>query len=613
MNVIKKLTPFVILILSFLIILILWDSIKLPYNYQNTIFGEYKVKEFNHLNDPLRFVILNFVPLFIFFIIFLILGNNNYSINYKDPNFFLKKTDYENNKINLKPYLWFVFILVFVDFLCFDFKRYLKPIDYFHEGTFLTPPINQFFKNSLWTSNLYDYGFIANNFATIIWKIIGVETIGSYRFFILCLMLLNKYLLVVIAYFLVKSLNFKKEYKKYFFIILAFGLINLVRYKYYAFSFFSFRHFLLLLFILFSILVIYQKKNIYIILLAFFSPLSMFWFLDVGLYINILIFFIFLYFILNKDKKNFLFFFLSIIISWIIVIIIFPINELKEALWQLKFIYSVSPYLLGLEYTKPFTKGIFDWYSRPSIFFIISGIMIVYLNFNKTLRVQLNTKLIINFLFLCSIVFFQSALMRSSGKHIIYSLGTILFVFYYCFLYFSFTFVQKNLFLNRIFYKIENIKFSSYFIILILALVLVFRLDFGKINNIKNFNSNVYNLLFAPDEFYLEKNYKQFVDYFSELTNKDNCIQSLYDDVSLPYLLKKPSCTKFYIPAHIIDNWSAEKFIEDFKKNTPVYLLYEGPYNFLTNKRNMKIVEKYIKENYQFYRDFKGWIIYKLK
>ena len=74
MNVIKKLTPFVILILSFLIILILWDSIKLPYNYQNTIFGEYKVKEFNHLNDPLRFVILNFVPLFIFFYYFSYLG-----------------------------------------------------------------------------------------------------------------------------------------------------------------------------------------------------------------------------------------------------------------------------------------------------------------------------------------------------------------------------------------------------------------------------------------------------------------------------------------------------------------------------------------------------------
>ena len=68
MNLIKKLTPFVILILSFLIILTFWESIKLPYNYQNSIFGEYKVKEFNHLNDSLRFITLNFVPLTIFFI-----------------------------------------------------------------------------------------------------------------------------------------------------------------------------------------------------------------------------------------------------------------------------------------------------------------------------------------------------------------------------------------------------------------------------------------------------------------------------------------------------------------------------------------------------------------
>ena len=613
MVLIRKIIPFVILILSFLILLIFWDDIKLTYNYQNNIFGDYKSKQFNHLNDPLRFLILNFVPLIIFFIFFVILGNNNYSINYKDPNFFLKKIDYENNKIDLKPYLWFIFLLVFIDFLCFDFKRYFKPIDYFHEGTFLTPPINQYFKKSLWTSNLYDYGFIANNFANIVWSIIGVETIGSYRFFILCLMLLNKYLLVIIAYYLVNNLNFKKEYKKYFFIILAFGLINLVRYKYYSFSFFPFRHFLSLFFILFSILVIYEKKVIFTIALGFFSPLSMFWFLDIGLYINVLIFFIVIYFLLAKEKRNFLIFISSILISWIIVFVIFPINELKEAFWQINFIYSVSPYLLGLEYIKPFTKGLFDWYSKPSIFFIISGVMIIFLNFNRALKVQLNTKLIINFLFLCSIVFFQSALMRSSGKHIIYSSGTILFVFYYCFLYLFFYFIQKNNILNKIFYKIENIKFGSHFIILFLAIFLVFRFDFGKFNNINNFNSDVSNLLFNPDEFYLEENYKEFVNYYGNLTKEDSCIQSIYDDVSLPYLLKKPTCTKFFISAHIINNFSDEKFLKDFKKNIPLYVLYDGPYNFLTDKINMKIVEKYIKDNYQFYKVFNGWIIYKLK
>ena len=146
---------------------------------------------------------------------------------------------------------------------------------------------------------------------------------------------------------------------------------------------------------------------------------------------------------------------------------------------------------------------------------------------------------------------------------------------------------------------------------ILLCSIFIFRLDAYKLNNIKNFKLNVSNLLYLKNENYLENEYKEFVNYYKNLTQNDKCIQSIYDDVSLPYLLKKPTCTKFYITAHIINNWSDKLFLKEFQKSKPTYILYDGPYKFLTDRKNLIEVDNYIKDNYKFFNDFKGWIIYK--
>ena len=51
----KKYFPF-FLSLCFLAIAVLsWDYIRLPYNYENAIIGEYYYKNFNPLNEVVRF------------------------------------------------------------------------------------------------------------------------------------------------------------------------------------------------------------------------------------------------------------------------------------------------------------------------------------------------------------------------------------------------------------------------------------------------------------------------------------------------------------------------------------------------------------------------------
>jgi hypothetical protein len=84
----------------------------------------------------------------------------------------------------------------------------------------------------------------------------------------------------------------------------------------------------------------------------------------------------------------------------------------------------------------------------------------------------------------------------------------------------------------------------------------------------------------------------------------------LSEDISLPYLLKKPSCTQFFIPAHILTGWNENKFIDQMNKTNPNFILYSSPITILTNKKNMPKVDLFIKNNYYLFRDFMGWKIY---
>ena len=130
---------------------------------------------------------------------------------------------------------------------------------------------------------------------------------------------------------------------------------------------------------------------------------------------------------------------------------------------------------------------------------------------------------------------------------------------------------------------------------------------------ILDFKSNANSLINANDKGYLSDNYKEFLDYYAKISSEDNCVQVLTDDVSLPYLLRKPSCTQFYNPALILSGWNEKKFIDQIYKSKPSFILYSSPINILLDKNNMPNVNLFINNNYHFFNDFKGWKIYKKK
>ena len=265
-----------------------------------------------------------------------------------------------------------------------------------------------------------------------------------------------------------------------------------------------------------------------------------------------------------------------------------------------------------MEYPKPFSADS-TRATRALLLIALTGIFLIIMTFNKKLNINFETKIIIIFLFISSIFFFKSGLMRSDTPHIKYSSGSYMFLFYFFILYFIFLKSQNLrfiIFLNNLFLKK---KIILYFIIFIISFFSILKFDIKNISNILNVKTNIKALVYAKDDVFITEEYKKFTQYFSEISKDDACVQILTGDISLPYLLKKPSCTQFYIPGHILINWSEKKFINQIKKSSPDFILYSSPLTWITKKENMPNVELFIKKNYYLFNDFMGRTIYKKK
>ena len=111
----------------------------------------------------------------------------------------------------------------------------------------------------------------------------------------------------------------------------------------------------------------------------------------------------------------------------------------------------------------------------------------------------------------------------------------------------------------------------------------------------------------------MSSDYKLLVKHYRSLINEEKCVQIITNETALPYLLKKPTCTQFYLM------WSAgpvqlqKKFIKQLKKSKPQIILYNSeidPYDD-TFKRIPMVIE-YIKQNYSYHSKFKFWTFVKI-
>jgi len=624
MSLIKtKLLPFILSVLVLLATIVLWDYIKLPYNSENTIIGEYYYKKNNPLNDKIRFLFLIGLSSLVYLISYLKLNKEIYSFNLKDKDYFLNNKQ-KTTDDSLNFYSIFFIFLISAEFFLLDFKSYTGNsgiLDTYHEGTYLVPPFNNLSNGGFFTSAQYDYGFVANNLGTIFNYFFGYYTIGSIIFLKLILIYFVKLLLILISKKIISYTNFNFFFKKISFIIFTFFAISLPSYNTGA-SYFTPRLavFLLFIYILGSALSDSKYFKTKFFITGIFSSISILWWYDIGVYTNILIAISIIYLLLHREIKKLYFLFLGIFFSWFVFFLIMPVEEIKEFFIQIKFIYSVSDYLLGLEYPKPFSSDSTRW-TKALLLIYITCLMLINLNFDKKYNFfNSKVKIFISLLFLSGVIIFNSALTRSDSYHVKFSSGIYTSVFILISLLFLFNYFETK-FKNNFFYtslstaNLSRIVFSFFFFFLLIFIFIsqTKHAGLGQNKNFKDIKKNITKLIKEEDTTYLSTNDISILKYYKKISEADNCIQVMTSDVSYPYLLKKPSCTRFFVPTHILQGYTEDKFIIDLKKSSPNFILYESKNNILLEKLNMPKAIKFIEKNYIFFNNYKGYIFYKKK
>ena len=146
--------------------------------------------------------------------------------------------------------------------------------------------------------------------------------------------------------------------------------------------------------------------------------------------------------------------------------------------------------------------------------------------------------------------------------------------------------------------------------------------NYGKIENIKNFNQNFTNYINLDDKDFLDQKTIKLVNYYKQISEKDSCVTSIsYDMDAINYLLKKPSCTKYWSSWLTSPIATQKDYIRQLRKNQPQYILHISTHKFdgldvpsrkfdgLEINERIELIHAYILSNYKKYDQLDGYII----
>lgn len=608
----KNFLPYFLLFLLVFLLSFLWEYIRIPFDSSINIHGEdYTSNSHSPLNDSIRFVLFIFLPLggYFFYKLFLnkfsllfFLNQFSFKEEEKKPN----NTEYNND---LFLYSLLLIFLVLLQFLSLDFKNYISNIDMFHEGLWLTASSNAIYTNKFWESSYIGRGLFGNFYNFFVWKITSINSIGFSRLIPLLLTFCNKILLIFIAKSLVEKCHLNKIEKNLFFVILSILLINLFSYDITAGSYY--RLFILLIFVFFLLNFFdnLKSKSFSFLCIGLLSSSSLFWFIDIGIFINFIIIIFGIFLILNKLYSNFFYLFFYIILGWFFWFILLPEKEFISFYDNTINILKSIEYIGGLIYPTPFFSK--DARStRALLLILVTGIFIINFLFKKKHNASFNLKLSLIFLFIASCVSFKIALGRSDTVHIKAGLILIHIPFYYFLIMYFIEILNKNKFF-------KNINLSTKYLTILIFLVLTifsYTKDRNiKFKNIPNFVNSINLLIHANDFAFLNQEYKDFINYYKKLILNEECVQIFTNENAIPYFLKKPTCSKFYVIYTLQPENLQKEFVKDISIKKPNYIIYESSIDSYNNsKSGLDIANKYILDEYTLFKIFNKWKIYRI-
>ena len=616
---------FLAVILSVCLAKFFWGWIDIDYVKEFEIPGEYSKFKYNPINETIRYVIFISLPLIVYLICIIIFRRQE--IKEIKEIFF-----YDNSKTFyvIKNNLLALFFLIFLTLILLDFLSTNLPsqqIDIFHEGQWLTAGINYLKKGGYWTNSYITIGFFNEFFISIIgFKIFDVFSIGSSRFSILLLILIFKIFLIIFIYKLTVIQRMTENLKILFFVLISLIALSMSNnFGIFDDGILSYRELPLIIFLILLIPIISNEKMIifYCFLIGSMSAISMLWGIDKGAYINLTLAFLILFLVIKKDFKKSIWVIIGTIIGWILFYKIFGLEEFKSFLYNTKEIYQSMDWVHGIIHPEPFSS---DEHSARAtkilLILIFSGLLTINLNFFRYKNISNESKILLIFILILSIITYKTALGRSDGPHIRSVTGLPMLLLCIIIINLFFDFILKNKKYLKIFQNITNFKNTIILILISSSIFIIFMSNFN-FQNIISFKSRVKNYVSTSDEFFLTEHQKLLIKKYNNLTITDKCVQIFTYDVAIPYLLKKPSCNKYFFLWNIGNKKNQNLFIESIENRKPNFILllddgseklnYEKIPTFFSPSKMLPIIHNFIMENYYLNENVFHWNIYELK
>ncbi len=565
----------------------------------------------NPINDPLRFIVFLTIPLLS--IIFLIQKKDKiFFRNFFQLAYFNNKSAVNRNKKNnsqINFFTYFIFFVLIIEFLFIDFSKFDHLLDFFHEGMWLSASQNLKLTGDYWTSSFIVRGLFADFYPFFLWEIFNKETIGITRLFQLVVFLFNKILILLIIRKLTIFSNLSGNIQILFFlsaIILALSMQGYIN------PIFLVRSFLFLLFILIflNFLQYCNLRFFYLIILGLFSSISFFWYIDIGVYINLLLIFTLFIFAIKLNLKNFLILLLSIFFGWIMFFLIIPNNEFNEFIKNTSTILGTLGWFHGLDFPNPFLE-LHGRALRSILLFLLSGYLLILLINKQSDKNKLFNQSMI-FMYFASIIYFNYALGRSDGGHIRAGSGVVLIVFFIIGMFFLINLLSNFLYTRKILIKKLNIFLAIFFTLT--TLFLNKKYENKSFSNLFNVHDSIVKLINYDDTKYLNVNYNEFFQYYNQLINQEECATVFTNEVAIYYFIKKQSCSRYYFMWSSSPIMIQQELIKDLKEKSPTYIVYKSDIdNFSISDTVLTRVKNYIDFNYKFHEKIKYWEIYKRK
>ena len=591
-----------------------WGWIDISYTKEFEIQGEYSKLKYNPMNETIRYVTFISLPLIVYLICIKIFRGKEIK-KIKEIFFYDNSKTFYVTKNNLLALYFLIFLaLILLDFLSINLPS--RNIDIFHEGQWLTAANNYLKKGGYWTDSYITRGLFNEILSPLIgFEIFDILSIGSSRFSSLLSILVFKIFLIIFIYKLTTIQRMTENLKILFFVPIS--LIALYMTSYY-FGILSYRELPLIIFLILLIPIISNEKMIifYCFLIGAMSVISMLWGLDRGAYLNLTLAFLVLFLIIKKDFRKSGWIIIGIITGWVLFYIIVGPEEFKSFSYNTKWIYQSSDRAWGMSHPEPFSS---DRHSARAtkvlLILILSGLLTINLNFFKYKNISNESKILLIFIFIISVVMYKTALSRSDGSHIMSVTGLPLLLLCIITLNLIFDFILKNKKYLKIFQNVANIKNTLIFMFILLSIFFLPNLNF---KNIISFKSSVKNYVNLSDEFFLTERQNLLIKRYNNLTIEDKCVLIFTYDAAIPYLLKKPSCNKYYYVWNIGNKKNQNLFIKSIENRKPNFILLGGDYKNpitigLEPHERLPIIHNFIIKNYLLDENVLDWRIYKLK